>query len=192
MELSNTARHAKRELGILTTTVEDATLAPFVPELISLADKFGKVGLSGGSAPFTAMALAQAIEKLCLQEPICAITGVDDEWNDMSEYTGGEEIYQNNRCGALFKLGKEGQPYYLDAVIVKTQNGQTYSSNYGALCKDGSKIYSRQYIKAFPFKPKTFYIDVIEKEVAKDDFVFHIKDERQLKKVFNYYDRYNK
>ena len=46
------------------------------------------------------------------------------------------------------------------------------------------------YIKSFPFKPKTFYIDVIEEEVSKANWEMYLKDITQLKKVWNYYDRY--
>jgi len=97
---------------------------------------------------------------------------------------------ENTGCGCLFKFGKEGKPYYLDAIVVKNQHGQTYCTNAGAICSDGSRIYSRNYVKSFPFTPKTFYIDVIEKEIAKDDFEFYIKDEKQLKRVWKYYERY--
>jgi len=57
-----------------------------------------------------------------------------------------------------------------------------------AKTKEGKEILSRQYIKSFPFEPKTFYIDVIEKEISKGNWEFIIKDEEQLKEVWNYYE----
>jgi hypothetical protein len=45
-------------------------------------------------------------------------------------------------------------------------------------------------VKAFPFTPKTFYIDVTEVEEPKDNWTFYIKNEKQLEKVFKYYDKY--
>ena len=51
------------------------------------------------------------------------------------------------------------------------------------------KVGSAQYIKSFPFEPKTFYIDVIEEEVAKDDWEMYLKDPKQLEKVWEYYDK---
>lgn len=195
--MTNTQRFAATELGILIATTPDAIIRDFVPEILALCEKFGESGQSGGSAPYTATALSQAIKKLCLQEPICPVTGIDDEWMDVSEHTANNlKCFQNKRCSALFKEGSSNlSAYYLDAIIVKTQNGQTYSTNCGAICKTvskiyGNKIYSRNYVKSFPFIPKTFYIDVIEKEVAKDDFEFYVKDERQLKRVWKYYNRY--
>jgi hypothetical protein len=48
-------------------------------------------------------------------------------------------------------------------------------------------IRSSQEIKGFPFVPKTFYIDVIEEEVEKDDWVMYCKDKSQLDEVWEYY-----
>jgi len=185
---TNTARHAVSELEILSKTVKDPIVKYFIPEIIALTEKFGNSGQSGGSAPLTATVLAQTIKKLCLQEPICAITGVDEEWVNVTEYNNGEEWWQNKRCGSIFKNGKDGNPYYLDAIIWKNQDGQTYSGS--STLKDGSKIYSRQYIKSFPFTPKTFYIDRVDFEVAKDDWESKVKDEKQVSRVFKYYNRY--
>lgn len=187
---TNTAKHAESELNILVKTVKYPILKPFIPEILALCEKFGKSGQSGGSAPITASVLANSIKKLCLQEPICEITGVDDEWINVTEYNAAskDEWYQNKRCGAIFKNGKEGKPYYLDAIIWKNQDGFTYSGS--STLSDGSKVYSRQYIKKFPFAPKTFYIDRVDFEVAKDDWESTVKDEKQLQKVFKYYDRF--
>jgi hypothetical protein len=186
---SNTATHAELELDILGQTVSDSIVYPFKDEILALCDKFGKSGESGGSAPFVATALAQAIKKLCLQEPITPITGVDDEWMSVAEACGGNDIYQNRREGAIFKEGKDGKAYYLDAIVFKDQRGSTFTSNHGVWMNDESeRIYSRQYIKAFPFTPKTFYIDVILAEVAKD-WDSKIKDDKQLAKAFKYYDK---
>lgn len=186
---SNTFRYAERELSILSKSATDPNnrpiVEPFTKELLALCDKFGKSGQGGGSAPYTATAISQAIKKLLLQEPICDITGIDDEWVNVRDASEDDEMmYQNNRCSALFK-GKSGKCWYLDAIVWKAQDKHAYSGS--AFLPDGSKLYSRQFIKSFPFKPKTFYIDVIEKEVAKDDLEFYIKNPKQLKSVFRHY-----
>lgn len=195
---SNTHNFAKRELEILSKSSTDKDnrpiVEPFIPEILALCERFGKSGQSGGSAPYTASALSKAIKTLCLQEPICPITGIDDEWVNVSEYGSGKDekecVWQNTRCSALFK-NSEGKCWYLDAIVWKTQKGIGWSGS--ALLKDGNafvKYMSRQYVKSFPFTPKTFYIDVIEKEVAKDDWEFYIKNPKQLERVFKYYDKY--
>ena len=162
----------------------------FIPEILALCEKFGNSGQSGGSASYVATALSQGIKKLCLQEPICPITGISEEWNNVSRIDNKTTLYQNNRCSALFLVDDDNQcgAYYLDAIVWKTEKGTMWSGT--ALDKDGNKVYSRQYVKKFPFTPKTFYVDVIEKEVNKDDWEFYIKDDKQLKRVFKYYKRY--
>jgi len=174
-EKTNTKSYAQRELDILIKTTPDAIIRHFIPEILALCDVFGSSGQSGGSAPYAAEALAGTIKKLCLQQPITPLMGEDSEWNEVSD-----GILQNNRCSAVFK--ENGKAYYLDAISWKTQKGTTW---HGAT-KEG--IVSRQFIKAFPFKPKTFIIDVIEKEISKDNWEFEIKDKKQLKKVAEYYD----
>lgn len=185
--ITSTALHAKKEFEILNRTVKDAIIAPFEAEILALCEKFGKSGQSGGSAPMTASAISQAVKSLLLQEPICDITGIDEEWIDVADMNNGETLYQNNRCSAIFKHN-DGNCHYVDAIIFKTQKGFTYNSG-SVIMPDGSIIGSKQKIKSFPFKPKTFYIDVIETEVAKDDWEFRIKDESQLIPVFKCYDR---
>jgi hypothetical protein len=179
--ITNTGRKAKQELDILvkSAAVDNRPIVePFIPEILALCEKFGLSGQSGGSAPFTATALAQTIKKLCLQEPICELTGIKEEWG-----TVADGLNQNNRCSALFRDSKGA--YYLDAIVWKTQNNTTWSGS--AKMLNGQTIHSGQYIKSFPFTPKTFYIEVIEEEVAKDDWVFWIRDEKQLDKVFECY-----
>jgi hypothetical protein len=71
----NKPKRAVREFAILRRTTEDAIILPFEKEILALVDKFNNSGQSGGSAPYTAAALSQAVKNLCLQNPICDITG---------------------------------------------------------------------------------------------------------------------
>jgi hypothetical protein len=199
--MSNSLSYAERELNILVKSNTDPDNRPiieeFIPEILALVEKFGNSGQSGGSAPYTANALSFVIKKLCLYEPICDITGLDDEWVDVSSIGGTENIiYQNSRCGALFKDGIEGKPYYIDAIIKRTQNGTCWSGMFWLSKEDyltGNKdlmVGKKGYIKSFPFTPKTFYIDVIEEEVGPDDWEMYLKDPKQLEEVFEYYDKF--
>lgn len=186
---NKTKSHAERELEILIKTTPDAIIRHFVPEIIAVCEAFGNSGQSGGSAPYTAGALSQAIKKLCLQKPIAPLTGEDDEWNDVGETLNKSEkngVYQNNRLSSVFK--EDGKAHYLDAITWKTQTGSTWHGM--AKTQGGEEIKSRQYIRAFPFNPQEFTIDVIEKEISKDNWEFTIKDDKDLEKVFEVYDKF--
>lgn len=198
MERSNTYKFAENELSTLSKSATDPQnrpiIEPFSKEILELCDKFGKSGQSGGSAPMTASAISQAVKKLLLQEPICPVTGLNEEWVNVREASGDDEMmYQNKRCAGLFK-SKNGKCWYVDAVIKKTQKGNCYSGSFWLSKEDylngdiTKKIGSSQLIKGFPFTPKTFYIDVIEEEVAPDDWEMYLKDPKQLEKVWKYYD----
>jgi len=194
-----TFSYAQTELDILVKSSPDPDNRPiieeFIPEILALIKKFGESGQSGGSAPYTANALSSIIKKLCLYEPICPITGIDEEWTDVSSINDGKSWYQNKRCSSLFKDGKEGRAYYCDAIVKRTQDGSCWSGWFWLSEEDYLKnnekahISNNAYIKSFPFIPKTFYIDVIEKEVAKDDWEMWCKDPKQLEEVWEYYDK---
>ena len=160
--------HAKRELKLLGYKLGQKKEDPnkwVVENLLELLSVFSKQGHSGFSAPYT----AEIFKKLALFEPLSPITCKDNEWNEV-----GEKVFQNNRCSAVFKDGKKGRPYYLDAIVWKSQKDCTYTGTV-----EGIK--SRQFIK-LPFIPKTFYIDTVE-----SDGPTIIKDKNQLIPVFKYY-----
>ena len=196
---------AEQEFDILEQTNKEAIVLEFKNEILALVNKFGNSGQSGGSAPYTASAISQAVKKLLLQEPICDVTGHENEWVDVSEMGDGSIMYQNCRCSALFKGGVESKAYYLDAIVWKgvddydTFTGRVYIDD-----KNFELIGSSQFVK-FPFKPKTFYIDVVRIPISKEEaekrelhyiedgfnecYYTILKDPKQLDKVFKYYDR---
>lgn len=198
--MSNIKNKAVREFEILERTVEDPIILPFKDEILALVDKFGDSGQSGGSAPYTSSAISQAVKTLCMQNTLAPLTGENDEWNNCSEMSN-KPMYQNNRASAVFKDGKDGRPYYLDAIVFTGQNDSSFTSNGSVTLKNGTKIKSSQFIREFPFKPKTFYVDVIETEWNKDSntgkltkqegggwWTSVIKDEKQLEEVFEHYE----
>ena len=197
--MTNTQSHAKRELDILIKTTPDAIIRDFVPELLALCEAFGKSGQSGGSAPYTAKALSMAVETLCLQNLICPITGVDEEWTDVTSSNDGEPMFQNNRDSRVFKNGKEGKAYFIEAIVFDGDIAGRFTGNGSVNDKGGVNIGSTQYIKAFPFEPKTFYVNVIDhrwkdkeektSDVNGDWWTHSLKDETQLKEVFEYYNK---
>lgn len=194
--MTNSELHAKRELELLEKTTPNAIIAPFKKEIIALAKAFAESGQSGGSAPFTASAISQAVKKLLLFETIAPLTGEDSEWTDVSEYSDGKLMFQNNRDSRIFKY-PNGKAYFIEAIVFDGDIGGKFTGNGSVTC-NGKKIGSAQYIKEFPFTPKTFYVDVkdyrwtdkTETTLDQDgDWWTHsIADEDQLKEVFEYYD----
>lgn len=202
--MTNTQKFAKKELEILAATAPDAIITPFAKEILALCEAFGNSGQSGGSAPYTATAISKAINKLLLQEPICDITGHENEWIDVSESTG-YTMYQNARCSGLFKY-QNGRSSYVDAIVWKGEEKyDTFTGSVYIDDKDFELIGSSQFVK-FPFKPKTFYIDVIRIPILENEaekrklhyikdglnkcYYTILKDAKQLDVVFKYYEKH--
>jgi hypothetical protein len=201
--MTNTQKFAKRELDILEATTPDAIITPFAKEILALCEAFGKSGQSGGSAPYTASAISQAVKKLMLQEPICDVTGHESEWVDVAQDMG-KTMWQNSRCGGLFKYS-DGKCSYNDAIVWKgEEEWDTFTGRVYINEKDFELIGSSQFAK-LPFKPKTFYIDVVRVPITKEEaesrnlhyiedgfnkcYYTILKDPTQLDKVFKYYDK---
>ena len=184
--------HAKTELEIAGLFDKEGDFYEGMTgnAVMELIEIFSKQGHSGMSAPI----VADIFKKLANYEPLGPITGKDEEWNDVSNLIDGRTLFQNKRCSALFKEGKDEQPYYIDAIIKRDQRGVTWSGRAWLneedwLNGDRSKmIDKRGYIKSFPFTPKTFYIDVKDVEVAKDDWESFVVDPSQLDEIREYYD----
>ena len=195
--MTATQSHAKRELEILAKTTPDAVILPFTNEILALCEAFGKSGQSGGSAPFTSGAIVQALSKLLNFEAIGALTGEDWEWVDVSSMNDGVPMWQNNRDSRVFKYG-DGRASFVDAIVFDGDIGGGFTSN-GSVTHNGEIISSSQYIRGFPFRPKTFYVKVRdyrwkdkEEKIADPDgdwWTHELMHEDQLKEVFSYYDK---
>ena len=188
----STTSHAKFELELAGFFDEDSDYGGAIGEAVmELMEVFEKQGHSGGSAPI----VASLFHKLANYKPLGPITGKDEEWGDVNDLGDGKPWYQNKRCSALFKDGKDGKPYYIDAIIKRNQNGSCWSGmawlneeDY----KSGDRtkmVGKRGYVKSFPFVPKTFYIDVKDVEVGKDDWESFVVDPSQLEEAWEYYDK---
>lgn len=128
---------------------------------------------------------------------IAPLTGGDDEWFEVTEINDGVPMFQNNRDSRVFKDG-DGKAYFIEAIVFDGNIGGRFTGN-GSITHNGENISSSQYIKSFPFTPKTFYVDVIDyrwkdkdEKVADPDgdwWTHSVRDEQQLKEVFEYYDK---
>ena len=168
--------HAKRELELAGFFDKDADYNGMIGEaVLELIKVFSDQGHSGCSAGL----VSSLFEKLSKYKTITPLTFKDDEWNEV-----GNGVYQNNRNPCVFKESPDGRPYHLDAYVKKTPNGHCWSGRLSL--KDGRKI-SRCYIKD-PSNMPTITIDVLEKEVSKDDWLMWVEDEAQLDELAKYYD----
>lgn len=101
---------------------------------------FSTEGHSGSSAPYT----LNVFDRLAHWKPISPLTGSDDEWIQV-----GDDCYQNKHCSSVFKKGKDGKAYWLDAYVFRVPNGCTFTS-----------YRSRQFIE-FPWsEPDSQIVDV--------------------------------
>jgi len=200
--------YANKEIDTLMKSAkakgDTLIIADFIPEIKSLVKKFAESGQSGGSAPYSAGAITKTLEKLFKFHPLTPVMNEDSEWNDVSKMFSMKErsYFQNNKLSSVFKEKSDGKPYYLDAIVFKGNNDCTFTGNSISLVENGkATIGSSQTIKSFPFEPKTFIIDVMEKEYKKlkDGSLVEekdggwweswIKDPKQLDEVLEYYDK---
>jgi hypothetical protein len=191
--------HAEKELRLIGMFGEDSDYGGLVGNAVmELMETFSNQGHSGYSAGI----VSSLFSKLAKYEPLSPLTGEDDEWDDVSSLGDiGEKLYQNNRNSAVFKDGKDGQAYIIDAIVFNGDGGG-FTSNGSVTKSNGEKVTSRQDIQSFPFNPKTFYIDVIDhrwedkEETTKspngDWWTHEIKDETQLDEVWEYYNKQTK
>ena len=189
---SGSKSHAEREFKAMGYTPLDQKQEEdpnkWIQEnVMDLLSVFALQGHSGFSAPFC----IKYFEKLANRKPLSPITCADEEWgNSFSR----DDHFQNKRLSSVFKEGKEGKPYYINAIVWKGQNGSCFTGK--VKDSNGDDISSSQNIK-IPFTPKTFYIDVIETEWADQAETVEkegggwwtsvIKDESQLNEVFEHY-----
>lgn len=193
---NNYKKHFRKELEIIKNKAdfEGLTIQPFISLIEEITDVFSQQGHSGSSAAFQNSVLTAAINNVLSFKPLSPITCEDHEWNDTANYIDGQEknkLFQNKRLSSIFKDGKDGKPYYLDAIVWKGE--EDWDTFTGTV----EEIKSRQFIK-LPFTPKTFYIDVVkiynpQPEVADHvdedgrEYFYGIKDRNQLKEVAEYY-----
>ena len=111
--------------------------------ILKMVDVFAEEGHSGFSANYA----INILKKLLRFEPLSPLTGEDDEWNDVSEYSGYEH-YQNKRLSRVFKKGKDGQAYDIQGKVFVEPDGVTYTSRDS--CVDIE----------FHYTPKTEYVNV--------------------------------
>lgn len=112
--------HAKKEMERMwpeSEEMQDMAKA----NVLELMEIFSKQGHSGNSAPY----VLGLFQRLASFKPLGQLTGEGSEWMEV-----GDNMYQNIRCGTVFKEGKNGEAYWLDGNIFRDQNGCTFTNQY--------------------------------------------------------------
>lgn len=154
--MNNYYNHAMREFRAAGWINEQGLYSDEMQEqmcnhMVSLLDVFGKEEHSGFSASYA----IKLFSKLAKFDPIIPLTGEYWEWNLVSD--GGDgKMYQNNRCGAVFKSTSRfgGQPYYMDGKVF----WEWHKNEDGEIVKVYSSGSDSHVPITFPYTPKTEYV----------------------------------
>ncbi len=147
--MSNLVKWAEKELERIEKD-GDGMQEMINKNILEIVKVFSDQGHSGFSAPYA----LNIIKRLLAWKPITALTGEDDEWNDITR-NGDRELYQNNRCSSVFKeILKDGTviTYDIDARIFTRDNGETWFSKGG----DRKKI---TFPYTVPKEPELIYLE---------------------------------
>jgi hypothetical protein len=122
-------QYAESELNRIGMTDDGDMNGMMRKHLIHMVKEFADEGHSGFSASYA----LQCLKKLLNFKPLSPLTGVDDEWSEVTQISGYPH-FQNKRCGSVFKNGKDGQAYDIDGKVfwewARNEDGETYKSYY--------------------------------------------------------------
>ena len=126
--MSNLLSYAESELDRIGLTHEDEYNGAMRGHILKMVEVFAEEGHSGFSGRYALNILAKLLDF----KPISPLTGEDDEWHDVSEYSG-KTTFQNIRCSSVFK-DSNGECYDIDGKVFwewyRDENGDTYKSYY--------------------------------------------------------------
>lgn len=141
--MGNLTDYARAELERAGLFREDSDYGGMLgTAVLKLVKVFAKEGHSG----FSAAMATSLFSKVSRFEPLTPLTGEDDEWR---ESAGGNGLFQNKRCGRVFK-GANGEAYDIDGKVFREPDGATFTSG-------DSRV-----PVTFPYTPTTEIIDVPE------------------------------
>lgn len=139
--MNNYQKHAEREFKAAGWDLKkDSMQKAICDHVMKLLEVFDGEGHSGSSAPYA----VNLFKKLALFEPICPLTGKDEEWNEI-----GKGHFQNNRCSHVFKDADRfnGQAYDGEGIIFRDPDGSCCTNS-------GSNVPI-----VFPYTPTRKYVD---------------------------------
>jgi len=115
--------------------------------ILDLIELFASQGHTGFTAPYT----IRVFERLAMFKPLTALTGENDEWNELSD---GD--YQNKRYSAVFKE-KDGKAYNIEGKKFTDNGGETWFTG-----KESRVEITFPYV--VPDKPEEVYLKKTESE----------------------------
>ncbi len=147
--MSNMLEWAKKELDLIGLTDEDSYNGMMRKHLLHMVEEFCEEGHSGFSANYA----VNILSKLFKYEPLSPLTGKDDEWNNISDFSG-KPWFQNKRDTRVFKDSKDSKAYFIDGIvfynIIKDEETGEERKSYFTCGKSRVEI-------EFPYTPKTEY-----------------------------------
>ena len=155
-EMNNYQKHFNKELKILRDCVQDGdelVIEQFVPDIISIMEKFSGSGHSGGSAGYASKMISEAVLSALTFSPLSPLTGSDDEWSEVD--SGG--ITKQNKRDSRFFIDDNKDAFFLDGIVWQGED------EYDTFTGEVQGVFSRVKVK-FPVYPKTFYINVKKAE----------------------------
>jgi hypothetical protein len=142
--------HAEKELALigLGPDITDEYSIAMRENILKMVDTFADAGHSGFSASYA----IRVLEKILKFEPVSPLTGADDEWAEVEP-----NVYQNIRCGRVFKRVREND------TIVYDLDGRVFWDE--RIDEDTFEPYKSYYTCAesrtpvvFPYTPTTVYL----------------------------------
>jgi hypothetical protein len=109
--------HAEKEMQLAWPDAEPMQ-DMIKANVLELLKVFADQGHSGMSAPY----VLGVFEKLARFKPLTPLTGEDSEWMEV-----GDGVFQNIRCGEVFKEGKDGEAYWIGGKIFRQPSGCCYT-----------------------------------------------------------------
>jgi hypothetical protein len=125
----NLLSYAESELNLIGLTEKDDYNAMMRKHILHMIKEFADEGHSGFSAPYA----IQILTKLMSFKPLTPLTGEDDEWVEVSQYSDGSMRYQNKRLSSVFK-NSDGSCYNNDGKVFwdwfRNEDGNAVKSYY--------------------------------------------------------------
>lgn len=150
--------------------------------ILELLEVATEQGVSGSAADYIYPKLTELIKNAFSFKPFVPINEGEEEFYYISE--DEHTVAQSARVSALFRDGERGKAYYLDAIVwymIETdENGNEYAEGFSGHVQG---IAAHKCIK-YPFVPRTFYIEVMEKN---GEYIITERGKEELRKAYDYY-----